>query len=148
MNNDLWVALFTNHAKATRVIHHIINPKVAPNIPVTDDEKELWATLDANILKWIYATISDDLLQTIVEDESIAIDFWNYIQDIFQDNQHSRGVTLEQKFSHTSMADFPTASAYCQRLKSPADQLKNVGSPVPVNRLVLPIDDFRSYWRV
>ncbi|KAK9108251.1 hypothetical protein Syun_024262 [Stephania yunnanensis] len=32
---------------------------------------------------------------------------------------------------------FPTASAYCQRLKSLADQLKNVGAPVSDSRLVL-----------
>ncbi|KAL9237303.1 hypothetical protein vseg_011870 [Gypsophila vaccaria] len=35
------------------------------------------------------------------------------------------------------MADFPSASAYCQRLKTLADQLKNVGSPVSETRLVL-----------
>ncbi|XP_048496492.1 uncharacterized protein LOC125495732 [Beta vulgaris subsp. vulgaris] len=35
------------------------------------------------------------------------------------------------------MEDFPNASAYCQRLKMLADQLKNVGAPVTNNRLVL-----------
>ncbi|XP_074313653.1 uncharacterized protein LOC141648841 [Silene latifolia] len=35
------------------------------------------------------------------------------------------------------MEDFPNASAYCQRLKNLADQLKNVGSPVTDTRLVL-----------
>ncbi|XP_020244978.1 la-related protein CG11505-like isoform X2 [Asparagus officinalis] len=35
------------------------------------------------------------------------------------------------------MEDFPNASAYCQRLKVLADQLKNVGAPVSNNRLVL-----------
>ncbi|XP_055826470.1 uncharacterized protein LOC129894886 [Solanum dulcamara] len=35
------------------------------------------------------------------------------------------------------MTDFPNVSAYCQHLKSLADQLKNVGSPVANNRLVL-----------
>lgn len=32
---------------------------------------------------------------------------------------------------------FPTASAYCQRLKTLSDQLKNVGAPVSNQRLVL-----------
>ncbi|XP_074284506.1 uncharacterized protein LOC141609300 [Silene latifolia] len=62
---------------------------------------------------------------------------WNRIRDIFQDNQHSRAITLEQEFSHTMMEDFASVSAYCQRLKSLADQLKNVGSPVSDTRLVL-----------
>ncbi|XP_049405325.1 uncharacterized protein LOC125868816 [Solanum stenotomum] len=35
------------------------------------------------------------------------------------------------------MEDFPSVSAYCQHLKSLSYQLKNVGSPVDNNRLVL-----------
>ncbi|XP_055803469.1 uncharacterized protein LOC129872530 [Solanum dulcamara] len=35
------------------------------------------------------------------------------------------------------MTDFSNVSAYCQHLKSLADQLKNVGSPVVNDRLVL-----------
>ncbi|KAE9600799.1 hypothetical protein Lalb_Chr13g0290791 [Lupinus albus] len=35
------------------------------------------------------------------------------------------------------MENFPNVSSYCQRLKSIADQLKNVGAPVFDSRLVL-----------
>ncbi|XP_015081259.1 uncharacterized protein LOC107024823 [Solanum pennellii] len=35
------------------------------------------------------------------------------------------------------MGDFSSVSAYCQHLKSLSNQLKNVGSPVDNNRLVL-----------
>ncbi|KAL9237251.1 hypothetical protein vseg_011825 [Gypsophila vaccaria] len=75
MDNDqypLWVALFTNHAKSNRVLHHIITPKVAPEPPSTADEKELWETLDATVLQWIYSTITTELLETIIEAESTA----------------------------------------------------------------------------
>ncbi|XP_074318296.1 uncharacterized protein LOC141655096 [Silene latifolia] len=141
MDNDqypLWVALFTNHAKSTRVLHHIITPiSGKPAAPATVDEKEMWETIDAMVLQWIYATVSTDLLETIVESDSTAMECWKRIEDILQDNQHSRAVTLEQEFSSTSMRDFANVSAYCQRLKSLADQLKNVGSPVTINRLVL-----------
>ncbi|XP_074282765.1 uncharacterized protein LOC141607309 [Silene latifolia] len=141
MDNDqypLWVALFTNHAKSNRVLHHIVDPKSGkPKLPVTDEEKEMWETLDATVLQWIYATVSTDLLETIVEADTTAKDCWGRIRDIFQDSQHSRAVTLEQEFPHTAMADFPNASAYCQRLKSLSDQLKNVGSLVTNNHLVL-----------
>ncbi|GAA0185125.1 hypothetical protein LIER_32413 [Lithospermum erythrorhizon] len=54
-----------------------------------------------------------------------------------KDDEGSRAVTLEQDFSSTNLADFPSVSAYCQRLKNLANQLKNVGAPVPENRLVL-----------
>ncbi|XP_074291485.1 uncharacterized protein LOC141618288 [Silene latifolia] len=142
MDNDqypLWVALFTNHAKATRVLHHIIEPKsgsAAPG-PITADEQAMWETIDATVLQRIYATVSTDLLETIVEAESTTMECWTRIKNIFQDNEYSRAVTLEQEFSATSMADFTSVSAYCQRMKALADQLKNVGSPFSNNRLVL-----------
>ncbi|XP_055815403.1 uncharacterized protein LOC129885225 [Solanum dulcamara] len=53
------------------------------------------------------------------------------------DNKHSRAVTLEYDFTYVDMADFSNVSAYYQHLKSLADQLKNVGSPVANDRLVL-----------
>ncbi|XP_019434535.1 PREDICTED: uncharacterized protein LOC109341149 [Lupinus angustifolius] len=62
---------------------------------------------------------------------------WGRLRDIFQDNQYSRVVALEQEFSTTSMENFSNVSSYCQRLKSLADQLKNVGAPVSDSRLVL-----------
>ncbi|XP_059306977.1 uncharacterized protein LOC132058517 [Lycium ferocissimum] len=62
---------------------------------------------------------------------------WNRLCDIFQDNKHSRAVTLEYDFTHTEMEQFPNVSAYYQHLKSLSDQLKNVGSSVDNNRLVL-----------
>ncbi|XP_010694795.2 uncharacterized protein LOC104907551 [Beta vulgaris subsp. vulgaris] len=62
---------------------------------------------------------------------------WNRLRDIFQDNRNTRVVALEQEFSHLSIEDFSTASAYCQRLKELSDQLKNVASPVSNDRLVL-----------
>ncbi|XP_055822144.1 uncharacterized protein LOC129890667 [Solanum dulcamara] len=62
---------------------------------------------------------------------------WNFLCDIFQDNKHSRVVTLEYDFTHVNMADFSNVSAYFQHLKYLADQLKNVGSPIANDRLVL-----------
>jgi len=41
---------------------------------MTKDEKELWWTLDATILSWLYATISNDLLHTIIEPDATTMD--------------------------------------------------------------------------
>ena len=131
-----WAELFKVHARSSRVIHHIIPPKT-PLVLSTDAEKEEWSMVDATVLKWIYGTISEDLLNTILEPDSTAQVAWERLRDIFQDNKSSRAVTLEQEFSNTHMEDFANASAYCQRLKMLADQLKNVGAPVSNNRLVL-----------
>ncbi|XP_060195093.1 uncharacterized protein LOC132624310 [Lycium barbarum] len=133
-----WAKLFKIHAKSYRVLHHIIPPESGKEkVPKTNAEKELWLTLNATVLQWIYATISTDLLHTILEPDSTAMETWNRLRDIFQDNKNSRAVTLEHEFSHTNMEDFPNASAYCQRLKILYDQLKNVGASVSNNRLVL-----------
>lgn len=59
------------------------------------------------------------------------------LRDIFHNNKNYRVVTLEQEFSNTHMEDFPDTSAYCQHLKTLADQLKNIGAPVSNNRHVL-----------
>ncbi|XP_048502855.1 uncharacterized protein LOC125498648 [Beta vulgaris subsp. vulgaris] len=131
-----WAELFKVHARSHRVLPHIIMPaEFTP--PSTAEEKELWATLDATVLQWIYSTISTDLLHTITEPDLTAMAAWNRLRDIFQDNKNSRAVALEQEFSHLSMADFPNASSYCQRLKELSDQLKQVGTTVSNDRLVL-----------
>lgn len=60
-----WAELFRNHAKSCKVLHHIVaNDKL--KAPTIDEEQELWDTLDAIVLKWIYSTISNDLLQIIL----------------------------------------------------------------------------------
>ncbi|XP_010672575.1 uncharacterized protein LOC104889128 [Beta vulgaris subsp. vulgaris] len=118
-----WAELLKIHARSHRVLHHIIPPEsgMGPTPLSTDAEKELWATLDATVLQWIYSTISTDLLTTILEHDSSAMEAWNRLRDIFQDNEISRVVALEQEFSSTTMAEFPNVAAYCQRLKSLAD---------------------------
>ena len=102
-----------------------------------EEEKELWSTLDATVLQWIYATISHHLLHTILELDTTAMEAWNRLRDIFQENKHSRAVTLEYDFTQTTMENFSSVSTYCQHLKSLSNQLKNVGSPIDNSRLVL-----------
>ncbi|XP_060182805.1 uncharacterized protein LOC132612719 [Lycium barbarum] len=133
-----WAELFKITARSHKVLHHIIPPANGKaKVPSTEDEKELWSTLDATVLSWIYATISNDLLHTIIEPDATAMDAWNRLRDIFQDNKNSRVVTLEAEFSNTKMENFPNASAYCQYLKTIANQLKNVGALVSESRLVI-----------
>ena len=108
-----WAELFKITARSHKVLHHII-PPTNMKAPTTAEEKELWSTLDAAILSWIYATISNDLLRTIIEPDATAMEAWNRLHEIFQDNKNSRVVTLEVEFSNTRMENFPNVSAYCQ----------------------------------
>ncbi|XP_057445828.1 uncharacterized protein LOC130737967 [Lotus japonicus] len=132
-----WAELFCIHARPHRVLHHIVPTADKPPPPVTDPTYEQWATLDATVLQWIYSTISDDLMSTIMEPGSTAFSAWTRLADLFHDNQNARAVTLEQEFSTVRMEAFPSVAAYCQRLKTLFDQLSDVGAWVTDHRLVL-----------
>jgi hypothetical protein len=116
---NTWSELFKIHATAYQVIDHIIPPTAeTSDTSLKQTDPALWSRLDAVVLQWIYGTISDDLLNTIIERNSTAEMAWNRLFDIFFDNKHSRALYLEQEFSRVQMEQFPNASAYCQHLKS------------------------------
>ena len=129
--------LFKIHAR----VHQVIIPTEAassPDLKTTDPN--LWKRLDAVVLQWIYETISDDLLHTIIERDSTVEQAWNQLFNIFYDNKNSRALYLEQEFSNVRMEQFLDASTYYQHLKSLSDQLSNVGAPVSNERLVLQLN--------
>lgn len=111
--------------------------KCKKNLPKTNEDKELWFTIDATILHCIYVIISHYILHTILDPSTMVMEISNRLCDIFKDNKHSRAVTLEYNFIHVNMKYFPSVSAYCQHLKSFTDKLKNVSFPLDNNRLVL-----------
>lgn len=79
-----WAELFKIHSRSYLVINHIIpSAEGTTKAPTTDEEKELWLTLDATVLQWIYTTISNDLLQTILEPDSTAVEAWNRLRGTY-----------------------------------------------------------------
>ena len=49
-----WAELFKIHARSHRVIDHIIPLQDGKQkVPPTEEETELWLTLDATVLQWI-----------------------------------------------------------------------------------------------
>ncbi|KAJ9535464.1 hypothetical protein OSB04_un001410 [Centaurea solstitialis] len=100
-------------------------------------EFEAWSRLDAIVLQWIYNTISNDLLHTILKPNTTASQAWTALENIFQDNRNTRAIYLDSKFVSTRLDQHPNVSSYCQAMKMIADQLANVGNPVNNQRLVL-----------
>lgn len=92
---------------------NILQPSmITINSPsLKDTDPELWLCLDAVVLQWIYDTISNDLLNTIIEHDSRVELAWNRLFDIFYDNKNSRALYLEQEFSRTHMEQFYDASS-------------------------------------
>jgi len=134
---NTWSELFKIYARVHQVIDHIIPSETTSPPNLKDTDPNLWACLHDVVLQWIYGTISDDLLHTIIERDSTAQNAWNKLFNIFYDNKNSRALYLEQEFSNVHMEQFPYASTYCQHLKSLSDQLSNVGAPMSNERLVL-----------
>ncbi|XP_059290258.1 uncharacterized protein LOC132043811 [Lycium ferocissimum] len=66
-----WATLFKLHCRVNLVIDHIL-PPASPTVPppATAAEKlarkALWERLDDIVRQWIYGTISNDLLNTII----------------------------------------------------------------------------------
>ena len=87
-----WAELFKVTARANQVLDQIINPTETTEIK----DKTAWDRVDVVVLQWIYGTISEDLMLTILEPDSTAKQAWEHLRDIFQDNKHSRAVYLEQ----------------------------------------------------
>lgn len=85
----------------------------------------------------MYATVLQDILQSILVVDDTAKECWKHIAAIFHDNKHSRIVQLENQFSNTNLEGFPSIKAYYNRLKTLSDQLANIDSPVTNTRLVL-----------
>ncbi|KAI3677446.1 hypothetical protein L2E82_51659 [Cichorium intybus] len=144
-----WAELFKIHCRAFQAIDHILpNETIAPEkLPSgTDSGKDTtktstldpsWQRVDAIVLQWIYGTISNDLLHTILKPDSTAAQAWTALPNIFQDNANSRALFLQTNLTNTKLASFPNVSAYCQEIKVLADQLANVNAPVPAQTLVL-----------
>ncbi|XP_020243511.1 uncharacterized protein LOC109821761 [Asparagus officinalis] len=139
-----WATLFKIHARAYQVLDHIIPPtstttgkKTSSSKDAESEDNNLWDRLDAIVLQWIYGTITNDVLLTILEQDATAMDAWNHLADLFHDNKTSRAVHLEYQLSQVRLDDFPNVAAYCQRIKTLADQLGNVGVPVSDARRVL-----------
>ncbi|MCI40427.1 hypothetical protein A2U01_0061660, partial [Trifolium medium] len=83
-------------ARVHNVLDHIICP--------TDEEEKqkiaqtkandpnLWNRLDAVALQWMYATVAQDILSSILVINDTAESCWKRIAAMFQDNKHSRAV--------------------------------------------------------
>jgi hypothetical protein len=70
------------------------------------------------------------------EPDPNAHDLWVAIEEIFRANKEPRAIFLLNEF-HSMVQGDSTISAYCQRLKTKAPALHDVGHPVEDSQLVL-----------
>ncbi|KAJ9557684.1 hypothetical protein OSB04_012298 [Centaurea solstitialis] len=109
-----WVELFHIHTCAYDVLDHI--DATVPRPPSVDDPT--WNRIDAIVKQWIYVTISKDLLQTIMKPGASAQELWTSLEQLFQDNKHTRvsfggGLRISQPPPQSAI--YPSALPYNSR---------------------------------
>ena len=76
-----WATLFKVLARVHSVLEHIIPPTDTAELTAYDATKAanlpLWKRLDAVVLQWIYATVSHDILTSILVADDVAEKAWN-----------------------------------------------------------------------
>lgn len=129
-----WVKLFRLHVKGFDALNHIDGTAA---LDPSDDEYATWIKIDAVVVQWIYHSLSDELLDRVLDDDSTARETWIKLQNIFLNNKRSRAAALQHSFSNLTLTACTSMDDYCQRLKSLAEQLKDVDQPVTDERLVI-----------
>ncbi|XP_076931184.1 uncharacterized protein LOC143596238 [Bidens hawaiensis] len=108
-----WSELFKIHCRAYQVYDHLL-PKSSSSTASSSSEKQkdeevasaltaadLWDRLDSIVLQWIYSTISNDLINTILKPNKTAREAWVTLETLFQDNKSSRCIYLTQNLNNT-----------------------------------------------
>ncbi|XP_071688129.1 uncharacterized protein [Rutidosis leptorrhynchoides] len=128
--------LFKITCRAYDVIEHIV-PTSADSSVTTDSSTNSsisWSRLDAVVLNWIFGTISIDLLENIFEADSTAAKNGSELKIYFKIIKILELFIFIGNLLTSSLIISP---AYCQELKSIADQLGNVGDKVFNQKMVL-----------
>ncbi|KAL2906525.1 Retrovirus-related Pol polyprotein from transposon RE1 [Bienertia sinuspersici] len=154
-----WCTLFKLHCRAYLVLSHIL-PSFDNTTAISDSSSKAeeekfaalipWQRLDDIVRQWIYSTISNDLLNTILSPDDNAMDTWNHLVRLFQGNKSARALQYDTQFYNVKLEQFPGVKEYCTRIKTLADNLRNVGSHVSDEQMVLRLlrglsDDYKPF---
>lgn len=99
-------------------------------------EDPAWLQADNCVRTWIYNSIADDVIDSAIADGQTARDLWERITELFTTNRNSRVVYLCHEFHSIVQGDL-SITEYMQKIKVLADALRDTGSPVRDDKLVL-----------
>jgi len=131
LNYDVWRELFETLCLSFGVLGHIDGSST----PTPMSEKR-WKERDGLVKMWIYGTITDSLLDTIIKVGCTARDLWLSLESLFRDDKEARAFQFETELRTMTMEDL-SVHEYCQKLKSLSDLLTNVDSPISDRVLVM-----------
>ncbi|XP_026459950.1 uncharacterized protein LOC113360684 [Papaver somniferum] len=93
--------------------------------------------VDAFCRQWMFATMTKDLMLTVLKKGKTAKEIWDHLKTLFQDNKGSRAAHLESKFVNLKFSDCASVDDYCDKLKSLSDRLSDLDFPMNDKRLVI-----------
>ncbi|XP_062224469.1 uncharacterized protein LOC133923008 [Phragmites australis] len=98
------------------------------------DPEQLQA--DSYIVSWLYSTISREILTMVIQPNEMAYGAWTKITGLFLDNCMQHAVYAQQEFHSLYQGDL-TINKYYSWLKQLTDTLRDIGSPVTDQALVI-----------
>lgn len=85
---------------------------------------------------WIYGTVSEQILDTILQAKSTSRDLWLSLEAFFRDNKEARALQIDNELRTLQIGDI-SIQDYCHKLKYLSDLLSNVNSPISDLALVM-----------
>ncbi|XP_071728351.1 uncharacterized protein [Rutidosis leptorrhynchoides] len=129
LNYTHWSILFANHC-STFNVSPFLQAVVTPN----NDEGTKKA--DAAVLGWIYLTISEPLIERLLNSQpKTAFEAWEFLKKIFQDNKRSKIVELTAKLRALNIGDL-TPEQYFRKIDAISAMLANLGATIQDEDLV------------
>lgn len=128
-NYNKWKAFFRSMCGKFGLLDHL---DAAP--PANPDAA--WEQADCCLRNWLFGSVADDVLDLAMEPDQSARDLWIAIDNLFQANKEPRAIYPHHEFHSMTQGDLSVAD-YCQRMKTAADALRDVGHPVTESQLVL-----------
>ncbi|GJR07709.1 WRKY family transcription factor [Tanacetum coccineum] len=132
VNYNSWSSLFQRFCKTYEVHHHLEPPSTTTTTSTIDPLHE---SNDSLVVMWIYSTISPKLVEMIVDVDSTAYGVWKRLKDLFHDNKDARITQLDNEIRNMAIGN-SSITDFFQQIKSKADRLADLGSPVQDSSLV------------
>ncbi|XP_024011285.1 uncharacterized protein LOC112086548 [Eutrema salsugineum] len=120
LNYDTWRELFETHCLTFGVSGHLDG-----TASLTPDTEKQWKERDGLVKMWIYGTISESILDTVLKTKCTAKELWESLENLFRDNKEACSLELDHELRTLTMGDLYLAE-YCRKLKKTSDLLANV----------------------
>ncbi|GJU84110.1 WRKY family transcription factor [Tanacetum coccineum] len=95
----------------------------------------LHETNDSLVVMWMYSTISPKLVEMVFDVDTSAHGVWKRLKDLFHNNKDARVTQLDNEIRNMSIGR-SSVTDFFQDIKSKADRLANLDSPVKDTSLV------------